>query len=207
MSTRRHPPPTDVEAIWQEFHDQLLSFIGRRVRNRQSAEDILQEVMLRIHRNAGGLERASAVGAWVHEIARNAIADHYRRAPVRREIPAGVELNREEWALPEPDAPELRGELAKCLAPLLSRLPETYREALALTELEGLTQAAAAARVGLSISGMKARVQRARAQLKRLLVGCCEIELDRRGGITSYQPRAGSCDCREPTDTHWTSAN
>jgi RNA polymerase sigma-70 factor (ECF subfamily) len=184
-----------LEAIWREFHDQLLGFIGRRVSDRESAEDILQEVMLRIHRHAGELERVSALGAWVYEIARNAIADHYRRAPVRRELAGGVELDREELALPESDGPELRGELASCLAPLLERLPEIYREALALTEFEGLTQASAAARVGVSTSGMKARVQRARAQLKRLLIGCCEVEIDRRGGITSYQPRGGSCGC------------
>jgi RNA polymerase sigma-70 factor (ECF subfamily) len=80
----------------------------------------------------------------------------------------------------------------------LQRLAAPYREAITLIELEGMTQASAAAHVGLSPSGMKSRVQRARAQLRELLVGCCEIELDRRGAIAGYQPRT-PCDCRSAT--------
>jgi RNA polymerase sigma-70 factor (ECF subfamily) len=199
VSARGRSEPSDAEAAWRELRRRLLGFIARRVRDGGAAEDILQEVMLRIHRHAGELESASALGAWVHQIARNAIADHYRSATVRRELPAGVALDRERP--PEVDGPELRSELAACLAPLLKRLPEIHREALTLTELEGLTQARAATRVGMSTSGMKARVQRARAQLKELLVDCCEIELDRRGGITSYEPRGGACDCRPSRST------
>ena len=186
----------DADAVWQDFHARLLAFIARRVPDRDSAEDVLQEVMLRVHRHAGELERSSAVGAWVHQIARNAIADHYRRAAVRRERPAGVDLDRDEAPVLESTTAELRSELAGCLNPLLERLPAIYQEALALTELEGLTQAGAAARLGLSTSGMKSRVQRSRAQLRELLVACCEIELDSRGAITSYQPRRAPCDCR-----------
>jgi RNA polymerase sigma-70 factor, ECF subfamily len=198
--------PLDADGMWQDFHARLLAFIARRMPDRDSAEDVLQEVMLRVHRHAGELERSSAAGAWVHQIARNAIADHYRRAAVRRERPAGVDLDRDEAPVPEPPAAELRSELAACLSPLLGRLPATHREALTLTELEGLTQASAAARLGLSTSGMKSRVQRARAQLGELLVACCEIELDSRGGITSYQPRRAPCDCRSPTPADRTGA-
>ena len=166
-----------------------------RVPDRDSAEDILREVMLRIHRHAGELEDSSAVGAWIHQIARNAIADHYRRPVVRLEQPSGVELDGREPATSEPTSGGPRAELAACLRPLVERLAPPYREAITLTELEGLTQTAAAAQLGVSTSGMKSRVQRARAQLRDLFVGCCEIELDRRGGITSYRPRHTPCDC------------
>jgi RNA polymerase sigma-70 factor (ECF subfamily) len=184
-----------AEAVWQDFHARLLGFIARRVTDRDSAEDILQEVMLRIHRHAGELERSAAVGAWVHQIARNAIADHYRRASVRRERPSGIDLDLQELPVSEGAPGELRSELAACLGPLIERLPALHREALALTELDGLTQASAAAQLGLSSSGMKSRVQRGRAQLKDLLTACCDIELDRRGAVRSYRPHRGPCDC------------
>jgi RNA polymerase sigma-70 factor (ECF subfamily) len=196
VSPQRRSEPLGAEAVWQDFHARLLGFIARRVGDRDSAEDILQEVMLRIHRHVGELERPSAVRAWVHQIARNAIADHYRRASVRHERPSGIDLDRHEPLELEGAPEELRSELAACLGPLLERLPPMHREALALTELEGLTQASAAAQLGLSSSGMKSRVQRGRAQLKELLVACCEIELDRRGGVRSYRPQRGPCDCR-----------
>jgi DNA-directed RNA polymerase specialized sigma24 family protein len=92
-----------------------------------------------------------------------------------------------------PDSAELRAELADCLAPLTARLPELYREALDVTEFQGITQAEAAGRLGLSVSGMKARVQRGRAQLKDLLLDCCDVELDRRRGVTAYRSKRGSC--------------
>jgi RNA polymerase sigma-70 factor (ECF subfamily) len=195
VNAQRPSVAPDAEAIWQEFHESLLGFIDRRVRSHETAEDILQHVMLRIHRHAPGVERAEAVGAWVHEIARNAIADHYRSARVRRELAAGIDLDQEPAGEPEAEAPDLRSELAACIAPLLKRLPPIYRQALTLTEVEGLTQAEAAARVGISPSGMKSRVQRARRKLKRVLTDCCEVELDRRRSVTNYRPRRASCDC------------
>ena len=195
----RRSQPLGAEAVWREFHARLLGFIARRVGDSSTAEDILQDVMLRVQRHAGELERSPALGAWVHQITRNAIADHYRRASRRRERPAGIDLDRQQSPVLEDARGELRGELAACLRPLLERLPALQREALTLTEMEGLTQATAAARLGLSTSGMKSRVQRGRAQLRELLTDCCEIELDRRGGVRSYRPLGGTCDCR--TDT------
>ena len=189
------PPAPDTEAIWHEFHDALLAFIDRRVRSRETAEDILQEVMLRIHRSAAGVERAESVGGWVYAIARNAIADHYRRASVRRELARGSDLDPGAVEEPEADPAHVRGELAVCVAPLLERLSPSYREALTLTEIDGLTQEEAAARVGLSLSGMKSRVQRARRELRQVLARCCELELDARGGLTGFEPRNGECQC------------
>jgi RNA polymerase sigma-70 factor (ECF subfamily) len=190
-----------AEAAWRELHDQLLGFIARRVRTREDAEDILQEVMLRIHRSRGELEHVERVTGWIYRIAGNAIVDYYRK-PARRELPAGWPADVEEPGSPEsaavveePDTAALRAELARCLSPLLQRLPAPYRQALELTELEGLTQAAAAARLGLSVSGMKTRVQRGRRRLEELLLDCCHVELDRRGGVTGYRSRRERCAC------------
>jgi RNA polymerase sigma-70 factor, ECF subfamily len=188
-----------AEGVWLGLHDRLRRFIARRVRSPQDAEDILQEVMLRIHRHRGDLEHADRVASWVYRIAANSIADHYRR-PARRELASGQATDMAEsagvaaaTARAEPDSAELRAELANCLAPLTARLPELYREALDVTEFHRITQAEAARRLGLSVSGMKARVQRGREQLKDLLLDCCDVELDRRGGVTAYRSKRGSC--------------
>jgi RNA polymerase sigma-70 factor (ECF subfamily) len=190
----------DPVVAWRELRGPLAGFIARRVADPEDAEDVLQEVMLRMHRHGDELEKADRVAAWVHRIARNAIVDHYRRRAARPELPAGApgELEeREDGTLSDPASEAARSELAACLRPLIDRLPERHREALVLTEFEGLTQAEAARRLGISVSGAKARVQRGRAQLKMLLLDCCHVELDRRGGITEYRSRTGSCErCR-----------
>jgi RNA polymerase sigma-70 factor (ECF subfamily) len=87
-------------------------------------------------------------------------------------------------------------ELAQCLRPLIATLPSTYGEALELTELEGRTQGEAAESLGLSLSGMKSRVQRGRTKLKEVLLDCCHVEMDRRGGVVGYEPRdRARCAC------------
>jgi RNA polymerase sigma-70 factor, ECF subfamily len=192
----------DPVVAWRELRAPLAGFIARRVADPQDAEDVLQEVMLRIHRHGDELASADRVAAWVYRIARNAIVDHYRRQAARPELPAGAvgDLEERDGSLDEPASEALRRELAACLRPLVDQLPEKHREALVLTEFEGLTQAEAARRLGISVSGAKARVQRARAQLKALLLDCCHVELDRRGAITEYRARTRSCErCRSAT--------
>jgi RNA polymerase sigma-70 factor (ECF subfamily) len=177
------------------------------VPRREDAEDITQEVMLRIHRHSADLEHADRMAAWVYRIAANAIADHYRR-PARRELPTGQAADvpdppHEQAKLGpvEPGPDELREVLAACLAPLIERLPSIYREALELTEFEGVSQVDAARQLGLSVSGMKARVQRARHQLRELLLDCCHVELDRRRSVTDVRSRGATCNtCGAPLE-------
>jgi RNA polymerase sigma-70 factor (ECF subfamily) len=75
----------------------------------------------------------------------------------------------------------------------VARLPSPYREAVTLVELEGLTVREAAEMAGVSVSGMKSRVQRGRAQLRQLFDECCEIALDARGKVIDYAPRPRPC--------------
>jgi len=94
-------------------------------------------------------------------------------------------------------------ELARCLDPLMKRLGMADQEALHLVEFEGLTQVEAAGRLGLSVSGMKSRVQRARLHLRSAFEDCCRIALDRRGGVLGYEGRGdqcGSCGCRTASE-------
>lgn len=191
------PGLADTEAVWREFRARLLAFVGRRVSDPHAAEDIVQEVLLRMHRQVSSLEHPAALSAWIYQIARNAVIDHFRSAATRRELPAGSAVGEDLALPPEPETSELRSELAGCLAPLLARLAAADREALMLTDFEGLTQAAAAARLGLSASGMKSRVQRARARLRKQLTDCCQIYQDPRGSIIGYHPHSGSCDCHQ----------
>jgi RNA polymerase sigma-70 factor (ECF subfamily) len=86
---------------------------------------------------------------------------------------------------------EVARALAGCVAVFVARLPSPYREAVTLVELEGLTAKDAAALVGISVSGMKSRVQRGRAQLRQLFEACCDIAVDARGKPVDAIPRAG----------------
>jgi len=85
-------------------------------------------------------------------------------------------------------------ELAPCIRALVSRLPAADREALELTDLGDLTQAELAGRLGISASGARSRVQRARARLKDAVLACCEVYLDAAGAVADYAP-GPHCQC------------
>jgi RNA polymerase sigma-70 factor (ECF subfamily) len=169
----------------------------------QAAGELLATVrvlrLLRVHRNFGRLRHQDRLDAFAYEIARNAITDHYRAKARAREVPsppttlaARIEADpNHEQQTADHDA---RQQLARCLEPLAQRLPPPYREALMLTDLGDLSQVQAARLTGLSVPGMKARVQRARAQLRELLTACCEVALDKRRQIAEVQ-RTGPCAC------------
>ena len=178
---------------WQELHGNLRAFIGKRVRNDADVDDLVQRVLLQIVKGLGSLRDLSRLHAWVYRTARNVIVDHSRSSSVRREVTSGAADDLEMAGgpeLPVDDETLALRELAACLAPMLRQLSPTYREAVILADLEGITQAEGAERLGVSVSGMKSRVQRGRRQLKAVLDACCRIDLDSRGGLVGYERRA-----------------
>jgi len=181
------------EGAWQEVVARLRAYVGRRV-DPAWADDVAGAILMRLVRHPTELRAAANPAAWVFTVAANAVADHHRRRAAERRALARAEA---EPGLLEPagDEPDdaTAGELAACLRPLLRELPAPYGEALLLTEVEGLAQHAAAAQLGLSVSGMKSRVQRGRTKLKEALLRCCLVELDRRGHTLGYTPQAGGC--------------
>jgi RNA polymerase sigma-70 factor (ECF subfamily) len=160
----------DTQQIWTEFGDRLRAFIGRRVDSEADADDILQDVFLRIHRHAGTVKRHERLVSWLFQVTRNAIADYYREPVRRRELPAGATSDLEAaWhhARDEVDdsdgaSPAVRHELAACLGPMIEQLSPLYREAVTLVDMDELPQKEAAACSGITVSGMKSRVQRGR---------------------------------------------
>jgi RNA polymerase sigma-70 factor (ECF subfamily) len=187
-------PATGEGALaWRAVEARLRPFVARRVAG-PDVDDVLQDVLLRAHRGLAGLADEERLTAWLYAIARSAIADH-GRSRARHPI-----------AGPRPDdGPEHPGAeeddrlafrlLAGCLAAFVARLPSPYREAVTLVELEGVTGREAAEMCGVSVSGMKSRVQRGRARLRAMLEECCAIELDARGRVTAVARRPAAPCC------------
>jgi RNA polymerase sigma-70 factor (ECF subfamily) len=182
---------TLTEQAWEAFHAPLHHFIRRRVADEATAEELLQEVFLKIHQHGGSLRDARRLESWIYQITRNIIIDHYRS----RNLPMTSLDAQEVLDLPEelPDD-DMVSELLPCIRAMVLALPEQDRQALILTEYQGLTQKELGERLGLSFSGAKSRVQRAREKLKQQLLACCHFEVDRRGHILDYQPRCTYCE-------------
>src|SRR6266498_121148 len=183
------------ETIYQDFHSKLYYFILGRVSEPDTAEDILQEVYLKIHSSMDDLRESDRLQSWIYQITRNAITDYYRRRRPREELP-------ESLTSPWDDEPDALSELTATVKGMLNCLPDKYRQALELTELRGLSQVELASRLNISVSGAKSRVQRAREKLKEAFLDCCHFEFDRLGRVIDYEPNCSHCtnnssDCKE----------
>lgn len=180
------PPGAAVEQLWRDLAKPLRNFLRARARSDQDADDLLQEVFVRVQRRLPDLREPAKLQGWIYRIARNAVIDHYRG---RRE---GVPLDF------EPETEDFSGRHAVDLTPALRRmiaaLPEEYRGPLVRHEFQGEPLQEIAGALGLTLTATKSRVRRARLMLREMLDRCCRFEFDQRGRVIEATPRR-TCDC------------
>jgi RNA polymerase sigma-70 factor (ECF subfamily) len=173
--------------IWNEFHTKLHSFISNRVNDVSAVDDILQDVFIKIHSQIDSLKDNNKIKGWIYQITRNAIVDYYRANKKMEDLPdilSTTELN--------PDS-ETRDEIGSCFLPMIRNLPQHYSQTLLLSEIKGLKQTEVAASQGISLAGVKKRIQRGRSLIKETLMEGCQFEFDRLGNIIDYDSEKSDC--------------
>lgn len=189
--------PAEARGAWRDIEARLRPYVSRRVASAAEVDDIVQEILVRIHRGLASLRDGETFGGWVYRIARRVILDAAR---TRARVPILGKQNvaDEPGAAPDEEA-DLQLELGECVALFVARLPSPYREAITLTELRGLSQKEGAEMLGVSLSGMKSRVQRGREKIREMFEACCEISVDGRGRVVECEARSLDripADCR-----------
>lgn len=183
-------PAGDGEtAVWRALRADLLRFVEKRVRDTTLAEDVVHDVLLKAYAHRADLKEPAKLRPWLYQITRNTLADHFRAQRPTEALPPD---------LMDPGGLEVRNagmELAQCLRPLLAGLAAADRSALTRAEFEGMTQREIASKDGISLSGAKSRVQRARNRLREAVLQCCRVEIDQRGGVMSYAAQRGCDGC------------
>jgi RNA polymerase sigma-70 factor (ECF subfamily) len=182
-------PTTD--AIWMHLSSDLRRFIRRRVSDDHVADDLLQETFVRVHRNIGTLQEAERLAAWVYQIARNVVHDHHRKGSN-----STVAIAEAENVSDDNDSPNGCRSIS-WLDEMIRSLPDGYRQAVQMAEIEEQSQQDVADRLGLSLSGAKSRIQRGRAMLKDVLERCCSFEMDGRGRVMGCDPKPDQQACRD----------
>ena len=179
--------PAEARGAWRDIEARLRPYVARRVASPAEVDDIVQEILVRVHKGLAALRDGESFGGWVYRIAARAIADaaksHARDPIARGAAVADVAAGESD------EAADLQLELGECVALFVARLPSPYRKAITLTELQGLTQKEAAEMLGTSLSGMKSRVQRGREKIREMFEECCEIAVDCRGRVVDCAAR------------------
>ncbi len=184
-----------IENIWNEFSADLRRYIRSRVTDDMSADDVLQEVFLKIHAGIAKLRDVKKLQSWLFRIANNAVIDFYRERrvkplPLPEDVPAMEDSGKKTPAQ----------QLSKGLKRMIEALPEKYRDPMKLYVFEGFTQAEIATHFEISLSGAKSRVQRGRKLLKEMFERCCHFEFDQRGTVIDYHP-IECCCCSEDCES------
>jgi len=181
---------TAVQEIWANCYQELKQYIHRRTGNPSDTEDILQNVFLKIIENIDKVSNAENLRQYLYAMVRNAIADFYKKEKshsLEIDIPENVSDTSSENTLTQLIA-------QNWIVPYIQSLPPKYRDALMLSEIEGLSQIELADRLGISYSGAKSRVQRGREKLKAIILECCHLESDKYGNILNVRKNNCSCD-------------
>ncbi|MCE7938442.1 RNA polymerase sigma factor SigZ [bacterium] len=193
--------PAASGAVWERFGAQVRGFVARRLDDPDAVDDVTQDVFLKLHAGLGDLRDADRLAPWLFQIARRAVIDHHRRHGGRHATAVDLDEAGADPRLVD-DADAVRAsaadraaerQVAAFVGGLVDGLPEHYRQAVRLSEIDGHTQREVADRLGLSVSGAKSRIQRGRAILRERLLECCHIELDRRGHVIDFRPRVACC--------------
>lgn len=180
ISDKSNQPAQDscsaVAPVFLAYEAQLKGFVKKRILDKAEADDILQQLYLKVYKNCEQLPEIKNVKAWLYQITRNAVYDFFRENSRHESI---TDLELADGELPD----DTRHGVEALVEPLIKLLPTTYAEALQLSELEGISQKEIAERLNISYSGAKSRVQRGREKLKELFLECCHLEFSHDGQL------------------------
>ncbi len=182
-----------TEKIYDNFAEELRGFIRNKVDNKLTADDILQDVFIKIHSSIDTLKEETKLRGWLYQITRNTIIDYYRKEkPSTDEFP---DLSFFEDI--EEETPQEK--LANSILEMIEDLPIKYSEALCLNECHGLSQKETAEKLNISYSGTKSRIQRGREMLRDSLMKCCHYEFDKYGTLIDCHP-VKCCCCEQHSE-------
>jgi RNA polymerase sigma-70 factor (ECF subfamily) len=174
------------EAVYRDYYPRIKRYLTRLIAF-DDAEDVAQEVFLKISRSLDGFRGESSLSTWIYRIATNAAVDRVRSpayrarlssAPVEETCESGEIAAAAEDQAPSAEEDVIRREMSECVQNLIFQLPDSYRTVLALSETEGMKNSEIAEVLGVSLETVKIRLHRARARLRETLEANCSFYHD-----------------------------
>lgn len=177
----------ELAAIYTEFHKVLLGFVKSKVNNHEDAEDIVQNVFIKVAGSVGDLNRKERLQSWIYAIARNSIIDYYRSNANKKNLSIREDITE---SFTEEEYIDTTKGLDCCLIDMVNQLPDEYRDIIIDVEMNGAKQKDLVDKYKLAYPSIRSRVQRGREKLKQLLLDCCNIQWDIRGNILDVQSKS-----------------
>lgn len=181
----------DFETVHNQFHEKIRFYLSRLVCETE-AEDLAQEVFIKVSKNLRRFEGKSKLSTWVYRIATNTALDKLRSRPFRQDKQtqslsgadgcADMECDDRDAcgdeSVPTADREVVRAEMSECIREFVNRLPPDYRAVIVLGELKDMKNQEMADILGVSLDTVKVRLHRARARLKKEFQFGCTFHHD-----------------------------
>lgn len=177
-------PETDFPTLYTAYYPKLLRYVTR-LASEAEAEDLTQEVFIKVNQALGTFRGEAQLSTWIYRIATNAVIDKTRTAAFQQEAEQGELDTADETGAVEAFTGEIPlsleqqlmyQEMVDCFIQYLDHLPLAYRTAFVLSDLEGFSNSEIAAILGVSVETVKIRLHRGRARLLQELKGHCKAE-------------------------------
>lgn len=170
--------------IWNEYNAEIFFFILKRVRNKDSANEIIQNSFLKIHNNLKKIRQDSKVKPWVFQIVRNEIINFYNESKKVVEVSS---------LKSDPLMVQIEGNHLCCFDRFVYELPEKHKKVIELVYFDGKKLFETAQELEISLANVKARVRRAKIILKENFKKCCNFSSDKNGKLIG-EPNCILCD-------------
>ena len=180
----------EISNIQQHFGEYLFNFIRSRVSSYEDAQDIYQEVIVRIIHKSEQLHKSQSLKSWLFTIAKNQIIDYHRS----RRTPQSMDALHVKQNSTEEEAGAYQ-ELENCLHAFINALPPDYKKIVLLSEIEGKSQKELAETLGINYATVRSKVQRGRDKIKKMIFDSCVIEQDTAGRFVECTPKAEPSSC------------
>lgn len=181
------------DELWNKFNKKLLNFINSKVNNIHDAEDILQDVFIKIFNKIDQLESKVSTKAWIFTITRNTIIDFYKKRKDFIVSPNSLNIVVEELE----DINEMNDDISKCISNMIYNLPDKYNQVYNMHEKQGMKHKDISKTLDISISASKVRLKRVKDKIKESLLGCCDFKVDEYGNILKYDKKDISKICND----------
>jgi RNA polymerase sigma-70 factor (ECF subfamily) len=164
------------DLLVERFKNPLMNYIFRFTGNSEDAADILQDTFIRVYRKKHLYRTIARFSTWVYTIAGNLAKSELRKGHRKYLTPIDRKKDdNEEWSIPLPDGEPLPDRIADSnivferIQEALLKLPDVFREAVILRDIQELSYEEIAAIVEMPIGTVKSRISRGRLQLKEIL--------------------------------------
>ena len=162
----------ETKNLWDNFNEEVYFFILKKVKDKDVTIDIFQNTFLKIHINLSNLNKEEKARAWVFQIARNEIINHFNKETLYVEnLDTNKEVSAEKY------------EHICCFDKFINDLPEIYKQVIELIYIKGQKQKDVAKELEISLENVKARIKRAKDILKKKFNECCKYEFDKNGKL------------------------